>query len=194
MKVRAHLCSPMVCHPSQWSDCSVSQQPTESAPLNEAHIEAPEESSEDAKKEEKRGLFYYDKALEEKAYKNKAWALFFLVIIILGSFIFEATPANGITFCPYKLITGIDCPGCGMTRSWVHLVAGSFTEAVRFNPFGPILFTLAVFKVIFLSFEVYKKRWLVITPWEKVKVPFMSAVAIGMIGLGIYRLYLFFFA
>lgn len=38
-------------------------------------------------------------------------------------------------FCPFEALTGIPCPGCGMTRAILSLIAGNFGEAALYNPF-----------------------------------------------------------
>lgn len=45
--------------------------------------------------------------------------------------------------CPYKAITGIDCPGCGMQRSFIALLKGNFVESFLLYPaLLPVMFTL----------------------------------------------------
>ena len=39
------------------------------------------------------------------------------------------------TICPVRLLTGIPCPGCGITRSLRELLHGHFAEAFRLHPF-----------------------------------------------------------
>lgn len=36
--------------------------------------------------------------------------------------------------CPFKKITGIDCPGCGFQRSVIELLNGHFAESFRLYP------------------------------------------------------------
>src|SRR5436190_13214116 len=44
--------------------------------------------------------------------------------------------------CTMKRVTGIDCPGCGLTRSFVALGHGQWQDSFRYNPAGPIWFFL----------------------------------------------------
>ena len=37
--------------------------------------------------------------------------------------------------CPFKLLTGWDCPGCGFQRAMHALLHGHVAEAIRFNVF-----------------------------------------------------------
>src|SRR5688500_13024092 len=38
--------------------------------------------------------------------------------------------------CTYQRLLGIDCPGCGLTRSFISLGHGELSEAWRYNPAG----------------------------------------------------------
>ena len=44
--------------------------------------------------------------------------------------------------CPIRLLTGISCPGCGMTRAWVNVLSGNFDKAFYYHPMWllPLLF------------------------------------------------------
>ena len=46
--------------------------------------------------------------------------------------------------CPFRLVTDLECPGCGMTRSCLSLVQGEFVSAWNFHPFSFFLVALAV--------------------------------------------------
>jgi hypothetical protein len=47
--------------------------------------------------------------------------------------------------CPFRLLTGLDCPGCGTTRALHHLLHGRVEEAFRFNPMLFVLLAVALF-------------------------------------------------
>jgi len=44
--------------------------------------------------------------------------------------------------CPFKELTGYDCPGCGLQRSFIALLKGDVIEAVMIFP--------AIFPLIFM--------------------------------------------
>ena len=50
---------------------------------------------------------------------------------------------SGVTMCVSRGLFGLECPGCGLTRSFVALAGGEFSRAVAFNPLGPVLFAAA---------------------------------------------------
>ena len=36
--------------------------------------------------------------------------------------------------CPIKFLTGISCPGCGMTRAWLSALKLDFAQALAYHP------------------------------------------------------------
>jgi len=45
--------------------------------------------------------------------------------------------------CPYKVLSGLDCPGCGMQRSFIELLKGHFWGSFILYPaLIPTIFTL----------------------------------------------------
>lgn len=60
-------------------------------------------------------------------------------------------------FCPFELLTGIPCPGCGMTRAILCLIAGNPSDALLYNPFSFLLLAL-------VTASILPRRWLVRTP------------------------------
>lgn len=47
--------------------------------------------------------------------------------------------------CYYKELSGIDCPGCGMQRSFIELLQGDFISSFKMYPaLLPVLFTLGL--------------------------------------------------
>ena len=40
----------------------------------------------------------------------------------------------------YKGLTGIECPACGLTRSFIALSHGRWMEALRANPSSPLVY------------------------------------------------------
>lgn len=47
------------------------------------------------------------------------------------------------TICAFKNVTGLPCPGCGLTHSFCALGKGDFSGAFSFNLMGPPLFLLS---------------------------------------------------
>lgn len=56
-----------------------------------------------------------------------------LALIILYGFFFSV----GVT-CPIKFLTGISCPGCGMTRAELSFLRGDLRQAFYYHPLFPL--------------------------------------------------------
>jgi len=69
-----------------------------------------------------------------------------------------ADAADGPIVCPFRLLTGLPCPGCGLTRSWVFLAHGRVTDALSANPFGPVTMAAAIALVIAVCWAVVRRR------------------------------------
>ncbi|HEX5722392.1 MAG TPA: DUF2752 domain-containing protein [Acidimicrobiia bacterium] len=52
------------------------------------------------------------------------------------------------TLCPFALLTGSACPGCGMTRALAHLFRGDWSAAWAFHPLAPLLVLVATAALI----------------------------------------------
>lgn len=60
-----------------------------------------------------------------------------------------AAVSSGPTLCPFRLLTGWPCPTCGMTRAWVLLGHGRWSEAMALNPMtAPVLAVTALWFVL----------------------------------------------
>ena len=51
---------------------------------------------------------------------------------------FNPTTAGFFPVCPLHAMTGLDCPGCGLTRGFHALLNGDILSALRFNALLPI--------------------------------------------------------
>ena len=69
-----------------------------------------------------------------------------------------ATAETGPVVCPFRLATGLPCPGCGLVRSWVALAHGDVQTALSRHAFGPLLFGLAVVGVIAVAYAFARRR------------------------------------
>jgi hypothetical protein len=63
------------------------------------------------------------------------------LLVLLGYFIWAtALPVRSRRpLCPFRIVTGRDCPLCGLTRSTHELSRGRIRAALEFNPIAPLL-------------------------------------------------------
>lgn len=60
--------------------------------------------------------------------------------------------------CTFRRLSGVDCAGCGMTRSMIVLADGDWRRAVRYHTLGIPLFLLIVGQVPFRSWQIARIR------------------------------------
>jgi hypothetical protein len=62
------------------------------------------------------------------------------------AYVYASNPDNGGTFlpCPFHQMTGLWCPGCGLTRATHHLLHGDLAGALSRNLFLPFIVVMAV--------------------------------------------------
>ncbi len=49
--------------------------------------------------------------------------------------------------CWSKELLGVSCPGCGLTRSFVHIAHGRFATAFLTHRLGPLLFAIVLLQI-----------------------------------------------
>jgi len=72
-----------------------------------------------------------------------------LAAVFCASFLLPAGKI-GLGVCAFKEMTGLPCPGCGLTRSFISISHGQFAEAFRMHPLGPF---------IYLALGFYMVKW-----------------------------------
>jgi formate/nitrite transporter FocA (FNT family) len=97
------------------------------------------------------------------------------IVLIAGALITLAVPffiwqhdanvESAQSLCPFKMATGLPCPGCGITKSFISIYQGDLRKSFSYHLFGPLAFVLSFIVIIVLSIELFsgKKyfRWLV---------------------------------
>ena len=80
--------------------------------------------------------------------------------------------------CPFYILTGLPCPGCGLTRAFICLGHGHFVESLHWNPLGWLLFGLCL--ALWLRAGVFLARG--ITLWT-LPPHTQSRLSFGLIAL-----------
>jgi len=85
------------------------------------------------------------------------WNLSVLIIsalVILASMILSPTTDSvsmmGIRLpelCTFKRLTGMGCPGCGLTRSFTFMGHGELRQAMQMHVLGPMLYLGVVVQI-----------------------------------------------
>jgi hypothetical protein len=64
-------------------------------------------------------------------------ALAGLVVVAVG--LVHPAHGTGIQLCAWRAMTGLECPGCGLSRSVSCAVRGEFEASFAYHPFGIVL-------------------------------------------------------
>jgi hypothetical protein len=80
------------------------------------------------------------------------WAFFFLAPVIVFAIAAFLTPNPhghgthtqlGLPPCGFLVVTGLPCPGCGLTTCFAYMIRGQVVDATTANPFGVMLFLVS---------------------------------------------------
>ncbi|MEO5838585.1 MAG: DUF2752 domain-containing protein [Acidimicrobiales bacterium] len=61
--------------------------------------------------------------------------------------------AGGPVLCPFRRVTGVWCPTCGMTRAVAWMAHGDLHQSLRYHPLAPLLLIEAVLGAAFLWYR-----------------------------------------
>jgi hypothetical protein len=72
-----------------------------------------------------------------------------LSVVLLASILLPLPAPNGRilglpSICPFYEMTGLPCPGCGLTRAFVCLGHGRWAEALHWHPIGWLVYGVFV--------------------------------------------------
>lgn len=70
---------------------------------------------------------------------QKHKALIITLLVFVGAYLLKIE-------CPIHSITGLYCPGCGITRMFVSIIELEFYQAFRYNP---LLFIYLIFLLLY---------------------------------------------
>lgn len=73
---------------------------------------------------------------------------------------YNPTTAGFFPVCPLYALTGIHCPGCGLTRGFHALFQGDVLTALHFNALLPIFALIIGFSLVSLVLIVFRGRGL----------------------------------
>lgn len=58
--------------------------------------------------------------------------------------------------CSMQNMVGIDCPGCGLTRSFISLAHGNLDASLAFNPAGILVFGVVLFQIPYRIAQMWR--------------------------------------
>jgi len=67
---------------------------------------------------------------------------------------------NHLLACPFKVLTGYDCPGCGFQRSVIALLQGNLSESLHYYPATIPLICAVIFTIFRKKLNLGKKEYI----------------------------------
>ena len=114
--------------------------------------------------------------------KTNAGAVFLLLSGVFAASVLLPLPhgAQGQighlpSVCLFYYLTGLPCPGCGLTRSFVLLGHGHIWESLHWHPLGPAIFLLSA--LLWLRCGLFYLRgitWLPLPPRALARLSFAA--------------------
>lgn len=62
------------------------------------------------------------------------------------------------SFCPFKMLTGFPCPGCGITKSLVYFYEGDLYKSLGYHILGPFVILGCIFTILLLTTELISEK------------------------------------
>lgn len=67
---------------------------------------------------------------------KKQWLVVGAFFGMIAYLALTSVGAGGWIICPFHALTGLSCPGCGMTRSATAAISGDWAISFKHHPFG----------------------------------------------------------
>ncbi len=77
------------------------------------------------------------------------------LLVLLITYLYLGNKFHIYIDCPIKTITGLNCPGCGITRMLLAILQLDFYQAFRYNP---LLFICLPFFIFFYLESIISKK------------------------------------
>ncbi len=62
------------------------------------------------------------------------------------------------SFCPFKMLTGFPCAGCGITKSLVYFYEGNLPKSLHYHILGPFVILFCLLTIVVLITEIVTKK------------------------------------
>ena len=122
----------------------------------------------------------------ETTYRRSTVIIIWLLLLAGATylFVFERGKTGFFPGCPFRMLTGFTCPGCGTTRALHQILHGHFAAAFMLNP----LLLLAIPFLLFalLRYSVIVMRGGVPRP-NALPAPFIYAIFVVIVSFWIFR-------
>ncbi len=107
-------------------------------------------------------------ARRRAALRDRHWTMLVLCAIVVAlSFALQLDGGDRVTatnrwplpvMCGSRALLGVECPGCGLTRSFVALAHGEVRRSLEFHRIGWLMFAAVVGQLVYRPWALYELR------------------------------------
>lgn len=120
-------------------------------------------------------------------HRSFSWACAGVSLVLVGAHL------GGISLwkCPFFELTGLPCPGCGLTRSCGCLFRGDLGQSFHFHLFGPVIFLVGAVGLVgsFLPLPQRFRFAVFLQTWDQ-KLKFTPILLAGILIYALTRIWL----
>jgi hypothetical protein len=82
------------------------------------------------------------------------------ITLAIPFFIGHADPhiETAQSLCPFKMVTGFPCPGCGITKALIFLYQGEIVKSLHYHLFAIPLVLFCVTIIVLLTVNLFKQK------------------------------------
>jgi hypothetical protein len=110
--------------------------------------------------------------------RGQSWIVFGILSIFLIVAYLWLPSDNGIILCYFRNLTGLPCPGCGITRSLCAIAKGELLQSFQYHIFGPLVFLIAVGFWVRAIIEIKYHKTVTILISDRIKRKLIPALII----------------
>lgn len=118
-----------------------------------------------------------------EAVSLRSWLLLFgLTGMFVVAALWRPPDEPELVLCPFRALTHLPCPGCGMTRAFCALAHFEFWRAIKFNALSPLLFIFLLIVWARSAASVFRLRRLQLLLGRLPRpTPSMSKLLLGLV-------------
>ena len=84
------------------------------------------------------------------------------------------------SLCPFKMMTGFPCPGCGITKSIIFFYQGDLLKSMEYHILGPLVPIVSFIAILVLITELITQKNYFSSILYSTKLAYTLAVLLGV--------------
>jgi hypothetical protein len=84
------------------------------------------------------------------------------------------------SLCPFKMVTGFPCPGCGITKSIIFFYQGDLLKSLEYHILGPVVPIVSLIAILVLFTELITQKNYFSSILYSTKLAYTLAILLGV--------------